>query len=142
MKKNKLWAICNLVMTMLIVLSVVFALTYEVNAYKEYTEKMKAQGDDWAGLAVLGLVASVIYAGIFFIVSLVLLMISWIGLFSSNRTGFLIVGSIGKFISLGGFFFLLIGSISLVSKALYIVLVLAYLAGAVLDIVFRKKLKE
>ena len=142
MKKNKLWAICNLVMTMFIVLSVVFALTYEVNAYKEYAEKMKSQGDDWAGLAVLGLVASVIYAGIFFIVSLVLLMISWIGLFSSNRTGFLIVGSIGKFISLGGFFFLLIGSISLVSKALYIVLLLAYLAGAVLDIVFRKKLKE
>ena len=140
MKKNKLWAICNLAMTLVIILSFVWALTYEVNAYQEYAEKMEAQGKEFSGLAVIGLVACVIYAGMFAFVSLVLLTISYIGLFVSSKTGFLVVGVVGKFIMLGGFFFFFLGSISVLSKLLFAVIGLAFLAGAILDIVFREKL--
>ena len=140
MKKNHLWAICNLVASLVIILCFVFALTYEVKAFEEYADKMEAQGKEFSGLAVLGLVACVIYAGMFAVVSLVLLTVSYIGLFASSKTGFLVVGVVGKFIMLGGFFFFFLGSISVFGKALFIFLILAYIASGILDIVFRKKL--
>lgn len=142
MKKNKLWAICNLVASLVIILSFVFALTYEVKAYEEYVEKMQEQGQEFAGLAVIGLVACVIYAGMFAVVSLALLTVSYIGLFATTKTGFLVVGVVGKFIMLGGFVFFFLGSISILGKIVYAFLALAYIASGILDIVFRKKIKE
>ncbi len=140
MKRNKLLATCNLIAVLLIVAVFIFACTYEVHAFEKYAEKKQEQGQQFVGLGALGLVIFLIYGGIFYAVAFLLLTISWIGLFKSDKIGFLIVGSIGKVLAIGGFFFLFIATVSIFSKVFYCLLGLAYLASGVLDILYRKKI--
>jgi len=140
MKRNKLLAFCNLTAALLIIGVFIFACTYEVQAFERYAEKLQEQGQQFAGFGALGLVVCLIYGGVFYAVSLLLLTISWIALFKTNKLGFLIVGSIGKAVAVGGFFFLFIATVSIVSKVIYCLLGVAYIASGVLDILYRKKI--
>ena len=142
MKKSKIWAIANLVMTLLIAVLLVFIFFYERSAIDKYVEEIQKKEENAVVLTGLGFALAFIFAVLIFAVAAVLLTVSWIGLFSSDKLGFLITGAIGKIITLGGLFYLWIGSISLFSKTLYVLFALAYLGGAVLDFVFWKKLKE
>ena len=142
MKKSKIWAIANLVMTLLIAVLLVFIFFYERSAIDKYVEEIQKKEENAVVLTGLGFALAFIFAVLIFAVAAVLLSVSWIGLFSSDKLGFLITGAIGKIITLGGLFYLWIGSISLFSKTLYVLFALAYLGGAVLDFVFWKKLKE
>ena len=137
MKKNKLWSICNLAMAVLLVLSVLFAVFYDLHTYAE-----SVSGEDFSGLGVAVMLLLIIYAGVFDGVSFILLTVSWIGLLKTDKTRFLVVGIIGKILSLGGWFFLFIVGVNLFTQILYCIFALCYLTGAILDIVFRKKLKE
>lgn len=142
MKKSKIWAIANLIMTLLIVLLFVFACTYEVYAFEKHVEKLQAQGEKFAGLGALGLAIILALVGIIYAVALVFLAVSWIGLFNTDKLFFLIVGAIGKIVTVGGMFLMGAGSVSILARVLYGILSIAYLGGAVLDVVFCKKLKE
>ena len=142
MKKSKIWAIANLVMTLLIAVLLVFIFFYERSAIDKYVEEIQKKEENAVVLTGLGFALAFIFAVLIFAVAAVLLTVSWIGLFSSDKLGFLITGAIGKIITLGGLFYLWSGSISLFSKTLYVLFALAYLGGAVLDFVFWKKLKE
>ena len=142
MKKSKIWAISNLIMTILIVVLFIFACTYEVNAFEAHVKKLQEQGEQFAGLGALGLVIIIVLVGIIYAVALVFLAISSIGLFKTDKIGFLIVGAIGKIIVVGGMFLMGAGSVSEFARMLYGILSIAYLGGAVLDFVFSKKLKE
>lgn len=142
MKKSKIWAISNLIMTILIALLLVFIFFYEREAIDKYVEKIQREEENAVVLTGLGFALAFIFAAAICAVAALLLTISWIGLFSSNKLGFLVTGAIGKIITLGGLFYLMVGSISLLSKTLYVLFAVAYLGGAVLDFVFWKKLKE
>ena len=142
MKKSKIWAISNLIMTILIALLLVFIFFYEREAIDKYVEKIQREEENAVVLTGLGFALAFIFALAICAVAALLLTISWIGLFSSNKLGFLVTGAIGKIITLGGLFYLMVGSISLLSKTLYVLFAVAYLGGAVLDFVFWKKLKE
>lgn len=141
MKKSKIFAIANLVMTLALVAVLIFAYFHEKAAIELYEEKLREQEGNVVVLHGLGLALALIFAGIVYAISAGLLIISWIGLFTSDKAGFLFVGAIGKCISLAGVYFLWIGSISILSKVVYILIALLYLGGGIVDIVFREKIK-
>ncbi len=142
MKKSKIWAIANLIMTIIILLLAVFALTYELSAYKAYVKKLQDAGQNFAGLGAIGFIILMIIALIAYTVSALLLGISSGGLFWYGKKGFLITGVIGKIVMIVGVFFMGTISVSTFARVLYGILTLAYLTGGILDIVFCKKLKE
>ena len=137
MKKNKLWAICNSIMSILLAISILFAVFYDLQTYAN-----SVSGEDFSGLGVAVMLVLIIYAGAFDGVAFILLTVSWIGLLKTDKTRFLIVGIVGKILSLGGWFFLFIVGVNLFTQILYCLFALCYLTGAILDIVVRKKLKE
>lgn len=142
MKKSKIWAIANLVMTIVILLLAVFAFTYELSAYKAHVKKLQEAGQDFAGLGAIGFILLMIIALIAYALSVLLLGISSGGLFGTDKKGFLITGAIGKIVMIVGVFFMGTISVSIFARVLYGVLTLTYLTGGILDIVFCKKLKE
>ncbi len=146
-KKFKLMsAFINLGSFLIVAALAILVFVLEMKELEYYIETTQ---DTSAGWLALLLVIVLILVAIPLGVCSLFLLASFIGLFASKKggRGFLIVGIIGKILSVLVLAFLLAlllseGTPGFVSKTIYSVVALALLASAIFDIVKGKKLKK
>lgn len=149
MKTKKLKLICacvNLGLFLLTAALIFLVFVLEMKELEYYTKTTEDSSAGWLALAlviILALVAIPLGVGAIF------LLISFIGLFASKKSGrgFLTVGIIGKIIALLTLVFLLIflfdaGTPGFVSKTIYCIVAAGLIVSSILDIVNHKKLKK
>lgn len=146
-KKLKIISACiNLGAFLIIAALMILVFVLEMKELEYYIEKTQ---DTSAGWLALLLIIILILVAIPLGVCSIFLLVSFIGLFASKKggKGFLIVGIIGKILSVLVLAFLLAlliseGAPGFVSKTIYTIVALALLASAIFDIINGKKLKN
>ncbi len=140
--KRKAWGIPNLVMAGILIFMIIWAFTFEIAVWQKYVKSLEGNDQQLGG--GIGMAVAIIFfliASVGYGVCSLLLIVSGVGILKSGKKGFLIVGIVGKFIALAPFVLAFALTMSWVSRVLYIVLMLAYLAGGILDIIFHKELR-
>ncbi len=142
-KKANIWAIVNLVSMLVLILVALYYFTYELEYRNRYVESLEGSDQQLGeGIGTAIIMVFLILASIVQGVLAVMLLISAIGLFSSGKRGFVILGGIAKILSPAPFIFALLLTISPFSRVLYVCLSAAYLACGIVDCVQNKKLKK